>query len=149
MSITIRKSSKADLPTILALYAELEVKDAPMLDLPAAERIFARMENYPSYVIYVAETEGEIIGTFALLIMDNLAHLGASAGIVENVVVHPRVQGQGVGKIMMKRAMGICAEAGCYKLVLSSSIKRERAHQFYESLGFERYGYSFRIEFKA
>ena len=35
---------------------------------------------------------------------------------------------------------------GCYKLVLSSNAKRERAHAFYESLGFERHGYSFRIE---
>lgn len=34
---------------------------------------------------------------------------------------------------------------GCYKAALSSNLKRERAHAFYESLGFERHGYSFRI----
>ena len=32
-----------------------------------------------------------------------------------------------------------------YKLVLSSNAKRERAHAFYESLGFERHGVSFRL----
>jgi GNAT superfamily N-acetyltransferase len=144
--LKIRKATKEDLPTLLALYRVFDSEDDPHLGLPAAKEIFARIERYPNYAIYIAELEDEIIGTFALLIMDNLAHLGASEGIVENVVVHPQMQGQGVGKIMMKRAMEICAEAGSYKLVLSSNIKRERAHQFYESLGFEKYGYSFRIQ---
>ena len=35
----------------------------------------------------MAELNGEIVGTFALLIMDNLAHLGAPSGVVEDVVV--------------------------------------------------------------
>jgi hypothetical protein len=29
--------------------------------------------------------------------------------------------------------------------MLASSAKRERAHTFYESLGFERHGFSFRV----
>jgi GNAT superfamily N-acetyltransferase len=47
---------------------------------------------------------------------------------------------------MMQHAMRQAREAGCYKLVLSSNQKRERAHTFYESLGFVRHGYSFQIE---
>ena len=35
---------------------------------------------------------------------------------------------------------------GCYKLALSSNRRRERAHAFYESLGFERHGVSFVID---
>ena len=38
-----------------------------------------------------------------------------------------------------------CREKDCYKLVLSSNARRERAHAFYESLGFERHGFSFRV----
>jgi len=43
------------------------------------------------------------------------------------------------GKVMAR-------EAGCYKLVLSSNQKRARAHAVYESLGFQRHGFSFSIE---
>ena len=146
MKLNIRKTTKEDLPTILELYKELEVKDAPMIVLQDAEGIFARMESYPNYAIYLAEKEGKIVGTFALLITDNLTHLGRPTGIVENLVVYPEMQGRGIGRTLMKWAMEICTEADCYKLVLSSNIKRERAHQFYESLGFEKYGYSFRVQ---
>jgi GNAT superfamily N-acetyltransferase len=46
---------------------------------------------------------------------------------------------------MMDEAAAIARGKGCYKLILSSNLKREAAHAFYESLGFERHGYSFRI----
>jgi GNAT superfamily N-acetyltransferase len=47
---------------------------------------------------------------------------------------------------MMDDAMAHCREAGCYKMVLSSNLKREKAHLFYERLGFERHGVSFRVQ---
>lgn len=141
---SIRKASKDDLAAILALYTE--VGDTEALELREAECILERMGCYPSYDVYVAECEGQVVGTFALLIMDNLAHCGAPSGIVEDVVVHPKWQGQGIGKAMMQFAMDRCTEAGCYKLALSSNVIREPAHRFYESLGFEVHGYSFRID---
>jgi GNAT superfamily N-acetyltransferase len=49
------------------------------------------------------------------------------------------------GKQMMQFAMEQCKQAGCYKLMLSSNLKREAAHKFYESLGFQRHGYSFQV----
>ena len=142
--VSIRRACKDDLEVILALYAEFG--DTGSLDVREAERILERMARYPSYAVYVAEREHEIVGTFALLIMDNLAHGGAPSGVVEDVVVHPRWQGQGIGKAMMRFAMERCAEAGCYKLALSSNVMREPAHRFYESLGFEVHGHSFRID---
>jgi GNAT superfamily N-acetyltransferase len=46
---------------------------------------------------------------------------------------------------MMMHAMDLARQAGCYKLALSSNQKRQRAHAFYESIGFEKHGYSFQI----
>ena len=46
----------------------------------------------------------------------------------------------------MRYAMDQAREAGCYKLVLSSNMRRERAHAFYESLGFTKHGFSFRVD---
>ena len=143
--LTFRPAQKSDIPTLLDLYHIFD-GDAPGLSLAAAETIFARIETYPNYTVYLAEYADEIVGTFALLLMDNLAHQGMPEGIVENVVVAPQMQGQGFGKTLMQYAMQICADAGCYKLVLSSNVKNERAHKFYESLGFEKYGFSFRVE---
>jgi len=140
--VEIRPARREDLAAILALYADLET-NGQVLDLPAAESIFARMQQYPNYTVYVAVAEGQIVGAFELLIMDNLAHVGAPSGIVEDVVVHPAWRGQGIGKQMMAFALEQCRQAGCYKLALSSNRKREAAHRFYEALGFQKHGYSF------
>lgn len=80
------------------------------------------------------------------MIMDNLAHQGAPSGIIEDVVVSERHQRQGIGKAMMQYAMQVCQERGCYKVSLSSNLKRAKAHRFYESLGFQKHGYSFLVE---
>lgn len=143
--LTFREASRADLPNILHLYAQPALDDGNVLPVVEAECIFERMTQYPDYKVYVAISDERIVGTFALLVMDNLGHLGAPSGIVEDVAVDPVYQGMGIGKAMMGHAIDICREKGCYKVVLSSNLKREGAHAFYESLNFERHGYSFRI----
>lgn len=145
MNIQIRQAIKEDLPQILNLYAEVLDK-GEVLSLEQAETLFSKMATYPNYKVYIAETESTIIGTFALLIMDNLAHLGTPSAVVEDVVVADNYQGKGIGKIMMIFAMEKCKEVGCYKLVLSSNLKRTEAHAFYESLAFEKHGFSFRAD---
>ncbi len=143
--LCIRAASRNDLPEVLRLYGQPDMDGGKVLPLSEAERIFARISSCPSYKIYVAVSGERVVGTFALLIMDNLGHMGAPSAVIEDVAVDPAEQGQGVGKAMMRHAMGLACEFGCYKAVLSSNLKRERAHAFYESLGFERHGYSFRI----
>lgn len=146
MKIEIYKATGRDLPLILKLYAHLGMDDGSILTLKEAKTIFNRMKTYPDYKLYIALANKEVIGTFALIIMDNLGHKGAPSGIVEDVVVHPEWRGKGVGKKMMQFAMEQCKERGCYKMALSSNIKREDAHRFYESLGFKKHGYSFIVE---
>ena len=143
--LAIRSAAASDLPGVLALYAQPGMDDGRVLPLQDAEAIFARFARYPDYTLYVAESDGQIVGTFALLIMDNLGHLGAPSAVIEDVVVDPACQGRGIGAQMMAFAIDRAREKRCYKLVLSSNAKRERAHAFYEQLGFERHGYSFRI----
>jgi GNAT superfamily N-acetyltransferase len=144
-SPTFRKATEQDLPAVLALYAQPDLDDGYTLDLPAAQNLFRKMQSYPNYALYVAEIEDKVIGTFALLIMDNLAHQGRPSGVAEDVVVNAEWRGKGVGKQMMAFAIEKCREAGCYKLALSSNLRRTQAHKFYETLGFERHGYSFLI----
>jgi ribosomal protein S18 acetylase RimI-like enzyme len=144
--IKVRPATETDLAAVLALYAQPGFDDGKMLPLADARRLWARFATYPDYTLYVAEQGGEIVGTFALLVMDNLGHLGAPSAIVEDVAVAPHAQSRGVGRAMMDVARQKSTAKGCYKLVLSSSAKRERAHAFYEQLGYERYGYCFRLD---
>jgi GNAT superfamily N-acetyltransferase len=145
-SLCICEASKSDLPAVLRLYAQPELDDGKVLSMKDAESIFEQMMRYPNYKIYIAKYQEHVVGTFALLIMDNLGHMGAPSAIIEDVAVDPEFQRQGIGKAMMAYAIQLATEKGCYKAVLSSNLKRERAHSFYESLGFERHGYSFRID---
>lgn len=143
--ILCREATKANLPDILRLLAQPEMDDGQTVPLAEAEQVFDRMARYPDYRMYVAIRDDRIVGAFALLIMDNLGHQGAPSGVIEDVVVDPQCQGQGIGKAMVQHALRLCGEKGCYKLALSSNLKRERAHAFYESLGFERHGYSLSV----
>jgi ribosomal protein S18 acetylase RimI-like enzyme len=149
MNLHIRQATPDDLPQVLALYAQPDMDDGEVLSLPEAVAIFEQFQRYPNYRLFVACEGGEqgpVLGTYALLIMHMLAHLGTPAAVVEDVVVDQAQRSQGVGALMMDHAKALAQEAGCYKLALSSNQKRERAHAFYESLGFERHGYSFLIE---
>ena len=142
-SLTIRPATPADLPAVLALYRELDASDAT--DLAQARAIFDRMSHYPDYALHVAEADGLVLGTFALLVMENIAHAGARSAIIEAVAVAEVAQGRGIGRAMMRAALDLAREKGCYKASLSTRMSRERAHAFYESLGFDRHGFSYII----
>lgn len=142
-NVRIRPAVEADLPAILRLYAQPEFDDGTVLSLSRAESIYQDMQEYPDYTLFVAEADGRVAGSFALLVMHNLGHMGARSAIVEEVVVDPQQQGRGIGTAMMRHAMDVAREKRCYKLVLSSNAKREQAHRFYERLGFRRQGYAF------
>ena len=147
MSVHIREAGEADLDAVLALYDEIEDGPGQGLTLAQARDVLAQFRRYPSYHLFVAcGVQGAVIGSYALLVMHNLAHRGAPSAIVEDVVVTPAAQGQGIGRQMMAHALQRAREAGCYKLALSSNSKRVKAHAFYESLGFAQHGLSFVIE---
>lgn len=142
-SLAIREATPIDLPKILELYACPDCDDGNVITLLQVESIWNRIQSYPDYHLYIALAEDQIVGTFALLIMDNLGHQGSRSGILEDVVVDPRYQRQGIGTAMIRFALNLCHQKQCYKVILSSNFKRQHAHAFYESLGFEKHGYSF------
>jgi GNAT superfamily N-acetyltransferase len=146
IDVDIRKAIEEDLPGILRLYAQPGIDDSRVLGLDEASRIFRRMASCPRYHVYVATRADAIVGTFALLVMDNLAHVGTPSAVVEDVCVDEGLRGRGIGGAMMKFAMKVATECGCYKLTLSSNLRRGDAHAFYRSLGFEQHGLSFYVK---
>lgn len=145
MKIWVRVAGKSDIAVVTQLLAQMDAGEAPM-PVTRAERIFRQMSRYPDYRCYLAFDGDAPVGTFTLLMFDALVHGGTREALVDGVVVTPERRGQGIGKLMLAEAMRIARESGCYKLALSSNKKREDAHRFYESLGFQRHGVSFAID---
>jgi GNAT superfamily N-acetyltransferase len=146
ISPLIRLAEKEDLPQVLNIYRGLTDDPDDTISISEAEKKFEKFKTYPDYKLYVAEFENKILGTFALLVMDNLAHRGEPSAVVEDVVISREWQGKGIGKEMMNYAMDVSRKNGCYKMILSSNLKREMAHKFYESLGFKKHGFSFVVD---
>lgn len=149
VEVAIREAEEADLPEILSAYRSAGLDSSRTLSLSEAHVVFQRIKTYPDYKIFVATHDSAVVGTFALLIMDNLVNGGLPSGIVEDVAVGKEYRGQGIGKQMMNCAFERCRQRGCYKVVLSSNEKRDAAHRFYESLGFVRHGFSFQVNLSA
>lgn len=155
MNIVIREATSDDISAVLGLYAQPGLDDGKVLSVEEAQLIWQSFASYPNYRLFVAcETSnrsetaqsGTVVGSYALLVMHNLAHRGTPSAIAEDVVVDPHRQGLGIGRLMMAHAINQARQAGCYKLALSSNKKRHAAHAFYESLGFSQHGLSFVIE---
>lgn len=134
---------------MLELYVQPAMDDVRVLSQQAAREVFAQFARHPHDRHDVASDEVQpdtLLGTFALLVMHKFGHRGTPSAIVEDVVVSPGLQGRGLGRQMMAHAREPARQAGCYKLVLSSNQRRESAHAFYASLGFQRHGFSFLLE---
>lgn len=146
MKIEVRRATIRALPVITALLAEMDGEQP--LSLRRATALYRKMRRYPGYHVYLAYGDGLAVGTFSLLVIPTLMHDGALEALVDAVVVAPKYRGNGIGQQMMRAAMRIAAEAGCYKLALSSNLKREDAHRFYRNLGFRQHGISFSVPLK-
>lgn len=144
-AVTVREAGEADLPEVLDLYVRSGLETGAGPDPGQARAILRRYAAYPDYRLYVASVGLEMAGSFALLIMHKLGHGGQPAGVVDDVAVAPEWQRRGVGRVMMEYARERCAQAGCYKLALSSNSRRRKAHDFYRALGFEAHGVSFTV----
>ena len=150
MPLAIRGAIRDDLPRLIELLSQLSL-DEQREDLPslppaaynaALEAIFAD----PRQELLVADVEGAIVGMAAFVRIANLSHVGQPWALVEDVVVDASQRGNGYGEALMRRAVELAREGGCYKLVLTSNKARSEAHRFYRRLGFNATHEGFRVD---
>lgn len=144
--IVIRQATIRDLPRILELYEQL-TEEKPDLSEETTKQVFAEIESLPRQKFLVAEKDGLVTGTLFLQVVPNLSHHARPWAVIENMVVDREYRRQGIGRILIEQAFIYCREAGCYKVQLLSNKKRQEAHQFYRSVGFEDSAMGFRIYF--
>ncbi|MES9621154.1 GNAT family N-acetyltransferase [Streptomyces tuirus] len=142
MKITVRSAVGSDLPSLLALYSELNPDDAPLTQ-ESADAIWASISSQRGRTVLVAEADGVVVGTADCMVLPNLTRGGRSILFVENVVVTDSCQRQGIGKQLMEAAMRLGESAGCYKVQLLAADD-EYVHLFYESCGFKPLAQGFR-----
>jgi GNAT superfamily N-acetyltransferase len=145
--VTVRQATTDDAEILVALLAEMD--DTPTraetLDADGARKIMAAMAAYPYFRAYLVFADGVAVGTFSMLAFCSLTHEGTQQAVLDAVVISRACRGQGIGSVMLDHAVRIAGEAGCYKIALSSNLKRMDAHRFYENFGFTQHGISLAV----
>jgi GNAT superfamily N-acetyltransferase len=138
---TIRRADAADLPIVVALFATPDEGNTkpddpgPPLD-PCYRKAFDAIAGDPNNLLMVAELDHRVVGVFHLTFIQYVAYRGGLVAQIENVVVSPALRGRGIGEVMMRWAIDEARRRGAYRVQLTSNKVRERAHRFYERLGF-------------
>jgi GNAT superfamily N-acetyltransferase len=149
--VSIRNAVEEDVPRILELYRQLSHNPGDYQPAPVSDccNILRRMQEHPGYSLLVAEDNSRVVGTTMMAILPGFAHLTSPFAVIEYVVVDEKRRSQGIGKLLMEHCRTLAKEAGCYKIMLTSDNRRERAHKFYESLGYEASAHGFRYYFQG
>lgn len=101
-------------------------------DAPVGESLLKEIIDSPHHEQIVARIDGKIVGTATLSIT-----IGTGAGrkaYLEDFVVDPIIQGQGIGSALWDEITKWCTERAV-SLFFTSSTQKEAAHRFYLSHG--------------
>lgn len=128
----LRELGLADAPALLALYQHLNPGDPP----PPAEALAAAF-GHPGLRHFGVVQAGRLIASCNLAVLPNLTRGGRAYGVIENVVTDAAYRGQGHGQAVIRHALGQAWQAGCYKVVLTTSRKDPAVWAFYERCGFD------------
>lgn len=128
----IRPAGGVDAAALSSLIGQLEYSAAPD---EVAERLAAMQAE--GRVVLVAEVDGAVIGCLSTSVM-RVLHRPAPVGRISMMVVEERLRGQGIGAELVRAAEALLAQQGCYMIEVTSHTRRERAHRFYERLGYEK-----------
>lgn len=144
--IEIRQAEREDAETLATLLADMD-DDVEQLPIDARRMgvILDEMAAYPCFHAYLVEENGIPVASFSLMIFSSPTHQGARQAMLDAVVVSRARRGVGIGTAMVGRALDMAREQGCYKMTLSSNLKRVDAHRLYRQIGFSQHGISFSI----
>lgn len=136
-----RAVNEDDLDDVYRLICELEDEE---LDRDKFQEVFLDNVHNENIIYLCAEHEKRVIA-FGSLHIQGLLHHSGKVGEVQELIVDSSFQGMGIGREMVKRLMDTAAEKGCCQVEVSSGKSRQRAHEFYINLGFQKSHYKFTL----
>jgi len=95
-----------------------------------------------SFATFVAAEGDEIVGMIGLCISPSYEH-NARNGRIIALSVEKRARRHGIGRKLVAFAEDFFAHQKVGRIAVTSHVRREDAHKFYESLGYERTGLRF------
>lgn len=150
--ITIREARSADVAALVAIFAADELGGHGDTTAPEVFgeylRAFERIATSRDQALYVAEREGQVVGTFQTMIVTALVGRGSSSMIIEAVQTRGDMRGQGIGARMIEFAIAEAKSRGLRLVQLTSNAGRKDAHRFYERLGFKQSHLGFKMALK-
>lgn len=131
---TVRRAELRDAdPFADCIDAAYSVYATRVTDLPPVSEGLA--ETIANHRVWVAEIEHQPIGGVVLVLHDKYA-------VLENIAVHPRYSGLGVGGALIKQVEADCTEVGIHELRLSTHVAIPENVRLYEHLGWRETGRS-------
>jgi len=138
VDVTIRDAGSADAEAIAELLGQLGYPTEPAAIGPRLERLGIVGDR-----VVVAELDGQVTGLAHLQVSPTIEHERPAAKLGALIVDESR-RGEGIGRALVEAMETEARARGCGVFLLTTSERRDDAHEFYERLGLEltgrRYG---------
>lgn len=150
--LVIREAVEGDLPALMAIFASDQIgghgDTTDPAALPSYRDAFRRIDANPDMRLYVAELDGEVVGTAQTVTVASLPGRGTLTMLVEAVHVRADMRGRRLGEALMRHCIALAREAGARRIELTSNAGRIDAHRFYVRLGFvqSHLGFKMRLD---
>jgi GNAT superfamily N-acetyltransferase len=136
---SVRIGAREDVPAILALLADEEsVVDPSSIQVEDRySAAFEAIERDPRNEVLVIEEAGMVIGCVQCTYSPGLGRGGAERAQLEALRVRADRRGRGRGRQLIEAGIARARARGCKLAQLTSNRRRDDAHRFYSSLGFQ------------
>jgi len=134
----IRDATLTDAPALAALMCELGYKTTPAEMRRRLKSILCDDNDRTLR----AEVDGKVCGMIGALAYARYEHNDPSGRILA-IVTLPGARRRGIGRALVASAEKDFAQKAVTRVSLDTRLTRKNAHQFYESLGYERNGWRF------
>jgi GNAT superfamily N-acetyltransferase len=127
------------LPAIKGLLAELinAIGDTECIDIRVAPGIWERLLRDARSHFLVAAAGGTPVGLIHFTTRQTVLHRSPS-GMIDELVVTAKYQGQGIGKQLVLAAIERCRQLGCCEVEVSTEQMNLKAREFYRKCGFNK-----------
>jgi GNAT superfamily N-acetyltransferase len=130
--VRVRRATRADIPQLPELCRQLGYSSSE----EEVRARFSGIEAAPDHGLFVAETaDGSLAGFLVMFVIRTIE--SEPRAEVGGLVVDDAHRSHGIGKLLMEQAEIWAREHGCGVVSLRSNVIRDRAHKFYERLGYE------------
>ncbi len=147
--VEVRAAEPGDLVALLQLFSRADegLKPAVTTASEAESATWKTMLQAPNQTTYIAELDGDVVGTALFVVVPNLGYGCRPTGFIEAVVVSAQHRRHGVARSIFARVLADARASGCHKIQLLAHKRHatDGAHAFYRSLGFEAEAEGFRL----